>query len=117
MLVPGHRPYATRPRGGTESGFRRDAWRELASSVPNPSQAGVEVNRANGELVSLEQRLGPEEASKALSEVDRRLKADRFDVNPRFDGTPDPNTGQMLFKAPNWLAVSSGNQPVPVPSN
>ena len=88
---------------------------ELAAKVPHPSQAGVDVIRTNGELAGLQQRLGPEQASKDLSEVAQRLKADGLEVNPRFDGSPDQNTGQMMFERPSWLAPTPVQQPVLAP--
>lgn len=79
-----------------------EARKVLLPKVPHPSDAAISVLRANISLNDLQQNLGQEETVKVLSEVNKRLNADGFQVNPRF-GAFDSKTGRFLPQQPNWL--------------
>lgn len=111
-IAPYVQDIASRYGAGTSDDDARAA---LRARVADPSQAGVDVIRANASLSALQQNLGEEKTGEVLAEATKRLTTDGFKINPRY-GSFDATTGRVSMPAPNWL-VGSSAEPTPSPSN
>jgi hypothetical protein len=92
---------ATRYRVGASSD---DALAVMAGKVANPSQAGIEVVRANYSLTLLQQ-LSQDQYDQVMAQVAKQLQQAGFTVNPRY-GSFDPQRGGIAVLQPNWLTGS-----------
>jgi hypothetical protein len=84
-------------------------------NAPEPSEAGVDVLRANLAIVQLQQGRGQAEVLATFDQIATRLKAAGVHVNPRYGAGIDYRTFTMQAAKQDWLKTPGAATPPDAP--